>query len=81
MFSHRNIYRCVKAGNHLAIFFVVMTLACGFGLYQAGHLELHMPTMGQAEPPPLDRGGNVGPVDDAIDGIRQEHWWWMQWLN
>jgi hypothetical protein len=79
--STDSIERWLKAFNQGLILFVIMALACGFGLYLTGHLELRAPSIGQAEPPPLDRGGKVGPLDDAVDGLRKKHWWWMQWLD
>lgn len=81
MASSDNIERWAKAGNQLFCFVVVVALACGFGLYQSGHLELPTPSISQAEPPPLDRGGKIGPMDHAIDGLRKENWWWMQWFD
>ncbi len=81
MASSGSVERWVKAGNQLLGFVVVVALACGFGLYQTGHLELHTPSVSQAEPPPLDRGGKVGPMDDAIDGLRKKNWWWMRWFD
>ena len=74
-----NIERRVKTCNQLINVFLLMALACGFGLYQTGHLEL--PSIGQAEPPPQDRGGKIGPLDKEMDAIRKKHWWWLQWLE
>jgi hypothetical protein len=79
--SPQNIERWMKACNQLILFIVVMAVACGLGLYQAGHLELPITSSGQSSPPPVDRGGKVGPLDNELDGIRQKNWWWMQWLE
>ena len=64
--SSSSIERWEKACNQLMVLFVVMALACGLGLYQTGHLELPMASSVQTKPPPLDRGGSIGPLDKAL---------------
>ena len=73
--------RWVTACNRMIIFTAVLALVCGLGLSQTGHLELPKISSGHATPPPLDRGGRIGPLDKAVDDLRQKHWWWMQWFE